>query len=298
MLAAQQLGDALDLVVAVVHAGHQRPLVLDRIAGLARITLTQFDQLLRRDARRARQQPCAQRGTRAVQRKRQRRPHLALAQREEALERALVADGREDDVLVADGALSAQQLDRFHHVVQVVRRLTHAHEDDLVDGSKRPQRARERHLRNDLGTAQLAQQAALPRHAEDTADRAADLGRHAQAAARQQHAFHGLAVGELDQQARRTVGRGVLRNEAGQRGKFVGKRRQRMAQRLRQVVLDLPAAAVLRTRLDPAAQHMRHVGGVGAERLQALADLFDAGAAHRPLPGKSMPSFRMAMARA
>ena len=50
--------------------------------------------------------------------------------------------------------------------------------------------------------------------------------------------------------------------------------------------------------LGPTAQDMCFVSRVGTERLQALADLFDAGAAHRPLPGKSMPSFRMAMARA
>jgi hypothetical protein len=141
----------------------------------------------------------AQLGVRRVQRQRQRRLDAALRQ---PLEHARVADRREHQVLVADAALRAEQLDGLEHVVEVVRRLAHAHEHDLLHGAPR---ARQRHLRDDLGAADLAQQAVAAGHAEHAADRAADLRRHAQAVARQQHALHRLAVGELDEQARRAV---------------------------------------------------------------------------------------------
>ena len=151
---------------------------------------------------------------------------------------------------------------------------------NTVDGLafKRPstQRARQRDLGDDLGAAELAQQTALPGHAEHAAHRAADLRRHAQAAARQQHALHRLAIGQLDQQARRAVSGRVFGAQPCQCGEIGHKRRQLLAQRQRQVMLDLPPPAVLRTHLHPAAQDMRRVAGVGAEAGQSLAELFDA----------------------
>ena len=97
-----------------------------------------------------------------------------------------------------DAAGGAEQVDGFEHVVEVVRRFAHAHEDDPLH---RPAGAGQHHLGDDLGAGELAQQAVAPGHAEDAADRAADLGRHAQPVARQQHALDRLAVGEFDQQA-------------------------------------------------------------------------------------------------
>ena len=51
------------------------------------------------------------------------------------LEHAQVADGGKHQVLVADRARGAEQVDRFEHVIQVVRGLAHAHEHDLLHGA-------------------------------------------------------------------------------------------------------------------------------------------------------------------
>jgi hypothetical protein len=201
----------------------------------------------------------------AVQRQRQRRLHAPGRQ---ALEDAPVADGREHQRLVADAALGAEQLDRVQHRVQVVRRLAHAHEDDLAHA---PQRARQRHLGDDLGAAELALQPADAGHAEQAADRAADLRRHAQAVARQQHGLDGLAVGEVDQQPLAAVGGRVPAAQPRQAGELVGQRRQRLAQRARQEVLERAPPGVLRPRLCPVAQHARLVQRPRAQGAQAIA---------------------------
>jgi hypothetical protein len=57
------------------------------------------------------------------------------------------------------------------------------------------------------------------------------------------------------------------------RREFIGQRRQRIAQRLRQVVVDAPPAAVLRLGLGPTPQRMLLVRGVGAEGAQAVAEV-------------------------
>src|SRR5262249_16804033 len=49
VLAAHQRGEALDLLVAVVHALDQGPLVLDRPGRPPRVTLGELDELLGRD---------------------------------------------------------------------------------------------------------------------------------------------------------------------------------------------------------------------------------------------------------
>jgi hypothetical protein len=148
---------------------------------------------------------CARSSARVrVQRQRQRRLDLALRQ---ALEDAAVADGGKHQVLVADAAGGAEQVDGLEHVVHVVRRLAHAHEHHLAHLAPAP---RQHHLGDDLGTAELAQQAAAPGHAKTAADGAADLGRHAHAVARQQHAFHGLAIGQFEQAGAPTHRRRML----------------------------------------------------------------------------------------
>ena len=195
VLAAEQAHQALDLVVAVIDAGQQRPLQLHRIAGAAGVDLGRVDQLVGAQAWRARQQLLAQLSPGGVQRQSQRR--LDAAQRQ-ALKHSAVAHGREHQILVPDVAGSAQQLDRLDHVVEVVRGLAHAHEHHLLD---RPQRARQRHLGDDLGAAHLAQQPALAGHAKHASHRAANLAGHAQAVTRQQHALNGLAIGQRHQQA-------------------------------------------------------------------------------------------------
>ena len=134
----------------------------------------------------------------------------------------------------------------------------------------------ERHLRDDLGTAELAQEAVLAGHAEGAADGAADLGRDAEAVARQQHAFDHLAVGERDEQARRAVFACMFGTHLREGIEFGPQRRQVLTHGERQVVLGRPRPAVERLRDQPGAQHAFLVAGFGAERAQALADGFDA----------------------
>jgi hypothetical protein len=151
---------------------------------------------------------------------------------------------------VADVADRAQQFDRLHHRFEVVRRLAHAHEDDLAHGLEA---ARQRHLGDDLGAAQLALQPALPGHAEQTADRTAHLAADADTVARQQHAFDGLAILQRQQQPCRAVFCGVLRLQAQQAGELGPESRQRFAQLPRQEVLWLALASVQRQGLRPQA---------------------------------------------
>ncbi|MCY1236922.1 hypothetical protein D9M72_495980 [compost metagenome] len=55
VLALEQTHDGIEFVVAVVDALEQRPLILDRIVGVASVSLAQFDEFFRRNFRRARQ---------------------------------------------------------------------------------------------------------------------------------------------------------------------------------------------------------------------------------------------------
>src|SRR3989338_8568147 len=83
----------------------------------------------------------------------------------QTLEHAQIADRGEDQILVADVALCAKQLDRFEHVVEIVGRFAHAHEYHLAPCASF---AREHPLGDDLGAAELAQQTVAATHAEDT----------------------------------------------------------------------------------------------------------------------------------
>ena len=173
---------------------------------------------------------------------------------------------------MADIALGTQQLDRFHHIVQVMRRFTHAHEDDFFDGA---QGARQHHLRHDLAAGHLPYQAVAARHAELAADGAADLARHAQAIARQQHAFHRLAVVQPHQQARRTVGARMGAEQLEHALQLGIERRQGLAHGQRQEVFGAAPALVVRLALYPVAQHALFVQGLGAQGAQALAEVID-----------------------
>jgi hypothetical protein len=201
-----------------------------------------------------------------VQRQGQRGLHALLRQ---ALEHPRVTHGAEHQILVADVAAGAQQMDGFQHRIQVVRGLTHAHEHDLVD---RPQAARQRHLGHDLGAAQLALQAAGAGHAEHAAHGAADLRADAQTTARQQHAFHGLAVGQRHQQAFGAVVARVARLQLRQTGQFVRQCGQRMAHGQGHEAVQRPFAGVLRQGTCPQPQHTLLVSWVGPQGAQALAD--------------------------
>jgi hypothetical protein len=139
-----------------------------------------------------------------------------------------------------------------------------------------PPRACQRDLGHDLGAAQLAQQPVAARHAEAAAHRAADLGRHAQPVARQQGGLHALAVGQVDQQPRRAVGRRVLRAQPGQALQRGHQRGQAVAQRARQEVVGRVPAAVQRQRLRPAAQQVLFVDRPRTQGAQAVLQVDDA----------------------
>jgi hypothetical protein len=100
--------------------------------------------------------------------------------------------------LVADAPVGAQQLDRLEHVVEIVGRFAHAHEHHPLD---RAQGAGQRHLGDELGAAELAQQAVAAGHAEQAADGATDLGGNTESVTRQQHTLHRLTVRQRHQQA-------------------------------------------------------------------------------------------------
>ena len=123
----------VQLFVAVVDAFEQRPLVLDRIC-VARAYCSPSSTSSAGSMRGARGSSCARNGAfvecsdsaSAGFTRRARQP----------FEYAPVADRGEDQVLVPDRAFGAQQFDRLEHVVQVVRRLAHAHEHDFADGAQ------------------------------------------------------------------------------------------------------------------------------------------------------------------
>jgi hypothetical protein len=148
----------------------------------------------------------------------------------------------------------------------------HAHEHDLAHLAPGPG---QRHLGDDLGAAKLAQQTAAPGHAEAAADGAADLARHAQAVALQQHAFHRLTVGQLHQEARGAVGTAMLGSDPRQRCQLRGQCRQRDTQRLREKILGGDGPAIERPPLRPGAQDALLVAGLGAGTAQGLPDLVD-----------------------
>jgi len=255
----QQLHDAFDLIVTVVDAFDQSPLVLDRVTGGPRVALARLHQVLRRDAWCAGQQLLAQRRLRRVQGQGQRGFDAFSGQ---TLEHAWITYGGKHQALVPDIALSAQKVDGFEHVVQVVGGLAHAHEDNLAYRSTPP---RQRHLGHDLGTLDLAQQALSTGHAEGAADRASDLRGNAQATARQEHALDGLPVAKIDQQKLGAVLRGMRGPQANQGVELALQIRQGLTQRLRHEVFDPAAAAVLGPGLCPQAQHPFFVHGSRAQ---------------------------------
>ncbi len=271
VLALEQAQDAIHLILVVVDALEQGPLVLDRESGRAGIGLAEVDQFVGCDLRRSRQQGLTQRRIGAVQGQGQRRLDPLLRQ---ALEHAHVADGGEHQILVADAAVRAEQVDGFEHVVEIVCGLAHAHEYHLL---YRAEASGEGDLGNNLGTAQLTQQSALAGHAEHTANGAADLTGHAQAVARQQYAFHHLPIGQLHQQARRTVGRWMFGTQPRQSVDLGAQRRQPCAHAQRQEVLGLllATADIERQTLEPGTGHSPDMTGLGADIGEALLQVWD-----------------------
>jgi len=88
-------------------------------------------------------------------------------------------------------AQRTQHVDGLEHIVQIVSRLSHAHEHHLFDRAMKPRKG---HLRHNFSAAHLSDQALFARHAKDTANGATDLGRDAHTIARQAHCFNGLPI--------------------------------------------------------------------------------------------------------
>ena len=85
----------------------------------------------------------------------------------------------------------AQQFDGLQHIVKIMGRLTHAHEDHFFHG---PHLACQGDLRHHFTASQLANQTRLTGHAKHTTDRTPDLTGHTQPIAWQQHTFNRLTV--------------------------------------------------------------------------------------------------------
>jgi hypothetical protein len=105
-----------------------------------------------------------------------------------------------------------QERDGVQHVLQVVRRLAHAHVEHAVDAHRA---ARVDHLLDDLERREIALQAEQAARTETTADRAADLRRDADGAHRHRDRLDELVVGEADHEARGAVGGGRALDDAG-----------------------------------------------------------------------------------
>src|SRR6266702_6207552 len=106
-----------------------------------------------------------------------------------------------------------QNTNGFHHIVVVVERLSHAHQNDVKAVARLPGKVvalRNQDLTYDLAGAQMARQPKLPCEAERTGQGAADLRRNANGAAvffRNEYRFGEFAVAEPHQIAPRSIGR-------------------------------------------------------------------------------------------
>ena len=104
----------------------------------------------------------------------------------------------------------------------------------------------------------------------------------------------GLPIGQLNQQAHRTVLAGVLRHDAGQAAKLRHDFGQRVAQLPGHEIIGMAAPAVLRQGLDPQAQDAPLMAGLGAGCAQAFAKKTDR--AHAPsLPPQTEESITIAI---
>ena len=135
--------------------------------------------------------------------------------RRQPFERREHADRRERDPprRHRQAVLVCQDPQRLHRRVVVVERLAHAHEDDveaLVEHAELAQQDAD--LADDLACRQVADDAHAAGQAEGALHRAADLGRDAEGLRRgvgDEDRLDEVAVGELEEELRRAVGRTV-----------------------------------------------------------------------------------------
>lgn len=271
ILALEQAQDGVEFVVAIVDALEQGPLVLDRVVDTAGVLFAELDQFFRRDPGRTRQQVRAQCSLGRVQGKSQRRLDALPWQ---GIEDTRVAHGGKHQVLVADIALGTEQVNGLEHVFEVVRRLSHAHEDHFLH---RAQASRQHHLGQDFHARDLAYQAALACHAEAATDGTANLGGNAKPVARQQHALHHLAIGKRHEQAG-TIVAGMFRMDASQAVQLCRECRQGVAQGARQEMFGSPPlrTAIERLPTQPGTQDPALVNRQGVEGSEALGEVGEA----------------------
>ncbi len=171
-----------------------------------------------------------------------------------------------------DGAEGTEEFDGLEHGVEIVGRFAHAHEEDP---GHRPEAARQGHLGDDLGAADLAPEPVATCHAEGTAHGAADLGGDAEPAPRKQHALQGLAVGQFDQEARRPIRPGILASQAGETAQVGRQGRKRPAQPQGEKVLGTAMARIDGDGPRPGQQEALFMGGLGPVAAQALTQMLD-----------------------
>ena len=165
-----------------------------------------------------------------------------------------------------------EKLHRAHDVFEVVRGLSHAHEDHLLRfRSKLPGNGG---FGNDFNVGKLPDEPASSRHAEDAADRTPHLRRDADALPGKKHRFNRLAVGERKEKpfALRVRAR-VARADGGDIPQSSADPGQGFRDRLRE-----PEPAAFRGFLPfdfshPGAVHPALVRGAGPERRKALVQL-------------------------
>ncbi len=218
------------------------------------------------------EQGLAHPGIGAMQRQGQRRLDGLLWQ---ALEDTPVAYRRKHEVFVAYAPIGAQNVYRLEHVVQVVRRLAHPHENHFLHCPDAP---RQRDLGDDFRTAELAQQPALARHAKDTANRTSDLARNAQSITRQQDALHHLPIGQGDEQPRRAIRSGVLRTHPREAIQRLLDPWQAIADRQREEIFTalMACAGIQRLPVEPGTGQPSDMDRLGAEFGKLLVDIVDA----------------------
>ena len=196
------------------------------------------------------------------------------------LEHAPVADRREHEVLVPDVALGAEQLDRVEHVVEIVRRLAHAHEHHLATPGAASARARP------ARRSRRCRAGARGRPAPSCRTRSRPRSRPAsrRTARRRGSSTHSTVWPSASSTSSRDEpsAAGCSERNRARPPSSAAIAGEVAAQRRREVRAGAARSAVERQRTRPGAQHVPLVARLRAGGTQAFADLVDA---HRQDPG-------------
>ena len=145
-LSLDEIRQTLDFGFGVIDARHQRPFDLQGVLAHGRIVGGLLKQRFNQDGARMRQQPAALFIVGRMQRQRKRGLDARGFKR---CEKPLVAHRGDHELLVLKLRHVGEKVDCGHHRAQVVARLPHAHEDDLLQIG--PHASGGNDLRDDLG---------------------------------------------------------------------------------------------------------------------------------------------------